>query len=285
MQQKTSLFPAVALMAALAAGCATTGVNKGDINLISVPQEIAMGEEFSKEIARTYPILDDPAITAYFQKIGESIARHSDWPDLKYHFQVVNTADVNAFAIPGGWIYVHRGLIERADNLSEVACVMAHEIGHVVARHGTEMLTKQYGIALVMQLVLGENPKLWQKIVADLFSTAGILAYSRKQEYEADDLGVQYAYRAGYDPNGMVTFFQKLLELQQREPSLLEVWFSTHPPTSERIERARANIAKLPPKPDLIVEDSEFEAIQARLRGLPAPKTIRDIEKERKQSD
>ncbi|MDZ7374832.1 MAG: M48 family metallopeptidase [candidate division KSB1 bacterium] len=264
------------LGALVALGCATTGVNKGDINLISVQQEVQMGQEFSREIARTYPILEDPEITAYFQRIGERIARSSDWPNLQYHFQVVNTADVNAFAIPGGWVYVHRGLIERADNVSEVACVMAHEIGHVVARHGTEMLTKQYGIAIVTQLVLGQNPKLWQKITAELFTTAGILAYSRKQEYEADELGVQYAYRSGYDPNGMVTFFEKLLQLQEREPSLLEVWFSTHPPTSERIQRAKGLITKLPPKTDFVRDDPEFLRLRERLRALPPAERLKE---------
>jgi len=273
-----AVIPA-ALAAGLLVGCATTGINKGDINLISVQQEIEMGRQFAREIAQTYPILDDPVVTAYFQRLGERIARVSDWPDLQYHFQVVNTADVNAFAIPGGWVYVHRGLIERADNLSEVACVMAHEIGHVVARHGTETLTKQYGLAIITQLVLGQNPKLWQKIVADLFTTAGILAYSRKQEFEADELGVRYAYRAGFDPNGMVTFFEKLLEMQKREPGLLEVWFSTHPPTRERIERAKANIAKLPPKPGLRKDEPAFAKIQRRLRGLPETGTLKEIEK------
>jgi|YelNatPaOPRAMG01_1025707.scaffolds.fasta_scaffold00014_86 predicted Zn-dependent protease len=269
-------FWILTLAALWAAGCATTGVNKGDINLISVDQEIAMGQDFSREIAKTYPMLDDVEVTSYFQRLGERIARSSDWPDLQFHFQVVNTADVNAFAIPGGWVYVHRGLIERADNVSEVACVMAHEIGHVVARHGTETLTKQYGIAIVTQLVLGQNPKLWQKVVADLFTTAGILAYSRKQELEADDLGVRYAYRAGYDPNGMATFFEKLLQLQEREPTLLEVWFSTHPPTSQRIERVRAQIASLQLHPGLVKDDPEFLRVRDRIRAMPAVKTLRE---------
>ena len=276
------------LLAAVAAGtfalkCATTGINKGDINLISVEQEIAMGRQFSQEIAKTYPLLDDPEVTRYFQRLGEKIARNSDWPDLEYHFQIVNTADVNAFAIPGGWIYIHRGLIERAGSLSEVACVISHEIGHVVARHGTEMLTKQYGIALLTQLILGRNPKLWQKITTELFTTAGILAYSRKHEFEADELGVRYAFLSGYDPNGMVSFFEKLLKLEKSEPSLIEVWFSTHPPTQDRIRRARANIARLPDRADLIEDEPDFHRIQQRLKRSPKARTLRQIEEEKQK--
>ncbi|HFE53658.1 MAG TPA: peptidase M48 [Bacteroidetes bacterium] len=276
---------AVVLLIALAlvlTGCATTGVNKGDINLISVDQEVQMGRDFAAEIAKTYPLLKDPEINAYFQKLGEKLARASDWPDLQYHFQVVNTADVNAFAIPGGWVYIHRGLIERADNLSEVACVMGHEIGHVVARHGTELMTKQYGIALVTQLILGQNPKMWEKIAAQLFTTAGVLHYSRKHELEADRLGVRYAYKAGFNPNGMVTFFEKLQALQKREPSLIEVWFSTHPPTSERIKQAKAQIARLSLGPNLITDEPSFHQIQKKLKALPPVKTLGEIEKNRK---
>ncbi len=267
----------------LVAGCATTGVNKGDINLISVDQEIQMGRDFAAQIAKTYPLLKDKEINAYFQRLGEQIAKNSDWPDLTYHFQVVNTADVNAFAIPGGWVYIHRGLIERADNLSEVACVVGHEIGHVVARHGTELMTKQYGIALVTQLILGQNPALWEKIAAQLFTTAGVLHYSRKHELEADRLGIRYAYRAGYDPNGMVTFFEKLEALQKHEPSLIEVWFSTHPPTSERIKQAEKLIAELPAKPGLKKDEPSFHTIQTKLRALPKAKTLQEIEKEKKK--
>ncbi|NOZ56077.1 MAG: M48 family metalloprotease [Calditrichaeota bacterium] len=269
----------------LLSGCATTGVNKGDINLISVDQEIQMGRDFAAQIAKTYPLLKDEGINAYFQRLGEQIAKQSDWPDLQYHFQVVNTADVNAFAIPGGWVYIHRGLIERADNLSEVACVVGHEIGHVVARHGTELMTKQYGIALVTQLILGQNPALWEKIAAQLFTTAGVLHYSRKHELEADRLGIRYAYRAGYDPNGMVTFFEKLQALQKHEPSLIEVWFSTHPPTSERIKQAEKLIAELPAKPGLKKDEPSFHAIQKKLKALPKAKTLQEIQKEKEAKE
>ncbi len=269
----------------LLSGCATTGVNKGDINLISVDQEIRMGRDFAAQIAKTYPLLEDKEINAYFQRLGEQIAKQSDWPDLQYHFQVVNTADVNAFAIPGGWVYIHRGLIERADNLSEVACVVGHEIGHVVARHGTELMTKQYGIALVTQLILGQNPALWEKIAAQLFTTAGVLHYSRKHELEADRLGICYAYRAGYDPNGMVTFFEKLQALQKHEPSLIEVWFSTHPPTSERIKQAERLIAELPAKPGLKKDEPSFHAIQKKLKTLPKAKTLQEIQKEKEAKE
>jgi predicted Zn-dependent protease len=259
---------ALFLGAVMAAGCATSGINKGDLNFFSKNEEIELGRRFSEEIAQKYPLLEDREITDYFAQIGRRIAANSDWPDLEFHFYVVDSKEINAFAIPGGHVYLNRGLILRADNLSEVTGVLGHEISHVVARHGTEQLSKQYGFAIVAQLVLGENPAMWQKITAELFGTLGLLHYGRAAESEADRLGVRYVYKTGYDPQGMISFFEKLLALQKKQPGLLDKLFSTHPPTKERIEGVKAEIAKLPPRKDLVRDQPRFHQIQERLRSL-----------------
>ncbi|MDZ7260916.1 MAG: M48 family metallopeptidase [candidate division KSB1 bacterium] len=266
IQQKSfNLLPVGVVLLALFFGCATTGVNKGDLNLFTTEDELRLGEQFSQEVPKQYPILNDPQVTAYFDRIGQNIAAHSERSNIPYHFQVIDTDDINAFALPGGYIYIHKGLITHADNLSEVAGVIAHEVSHVVGRHGTEQLTRQYGFNVLTQLVLGENPGMIEQIIANLTGTLGILHYGRKAEHEADHLAVRYAYAANYDPMGLLTFFQKLQALSKSEPSKLEVLFSTHPPTSERINRVQAEINQLPSKPSLIKDDPEFQKIKAKL--------------------
>ena len=233
----------------LLTACATTGINRYQPNLFSTEEEVRMGAEFAKEVERQERLLPDVQIQNYVDQIGQRIAALSDRPNIKYHFKVIDKPDqVNAFALPGGYIYVYSGLLKRVESEAELAGVLAHEIGHVAARHATERLTLMYGYQLGVSLLLGEDPSEIAKLVSNLFGVGGLLAYSRRDEYEADRLGVQYANSAGYDPNGLLSFLKKLKEMEKREPGLLEQLLSTHPPTSERIKRVREQIARLPQK-------------------------------------
>lgn len=252
----------------LGAGC---GGPLKNFNLISEQEELEMGKQFSQEVEKEVRIYHDAEVAAYINDLGQMLARHSQRPDIPYYIKVVDTDDVNAFALPGGYLYVNRGLISTAESESELAGVMGHEIGHVVGRHGTEQLSKQYGLQIVTSLILGNDPTLSRQIAANIAGiggTMGLFSYGRDAEREADAFAVQEMYDAGIDPEGMATFFEKLLALHEREPGGLEALFSTHPNTKERIDNVRAQIARLPPKSGLRKDSERFHRIKARLPAL-----------------
>ena len=257
------LAAAAALLAA--AGCATTGINKGDFNIISSDEEVRMGAEFSAQVDSQFTVYDDPQLNAYVQSVGDRVTAVSDRRDIQYHFAVIEEDQVNAFALPGGYIYVYTGLLETLDDEAQLAAVLAHEVGHVTARHATERLTAMYGYQVVASLILGENPNQYAALVAGIFSTTGFLAYSRANEFEADRLGTTYAYRAGYDPAGMSELLGTFLDTEQRQPSRLESWLSTHPPTADRISGVQAVIASLPPRQGSMRNADVYGRMKARL--------------------
>jgi|WetSurMetagenome_2_1015567.scaffolds.fasta_scaffold38199_3 beta-barrel assembly-enhancing protease len=251
--------------ALLAGGCATTGINKGQINIITTDEEVKMGQEFSVEVAKQYKIYDNAAVTAYVQSVGDRIAAHSDRRDIAYHFAVIDKNEVNAFAVPGGYIYVYTELMKDADDEAELAAVIAHEVGHVAARHSTERMTAQYGYQFVAGLVLGQNPNAVAKLVTDMAATGGFLKYSRNDELEADELGAKYLYAAGYDPQGMVDLLNKLKGLETAEPTKFETWFMTHPATSERLARVTTEVAGFAKLPNPVRNKAAYAKIKAQL--------------------
>ncbi len=264
------LFPIV-LVACLAAlpGCA----GLAQVNIISTEDEIAMGTQFSKEIEKgEIKLWRDPEVQAYIDSLGQLLARNSDRNDIPYVIKVVDTDEVNAFAIPGGYLYVNRGLITTAANESELAGVMGHEIGHIVGRHSAKQITRQYGLSVLSGVLLGSDPSAVAQITSGLVGNGALLKYGRDAELEADSYGIVETYRAGIDPSGMATFFEKLLGLHESQPSGLETLFSTHPPTTERIAKARAQIAQLPARSSLSKDSARFHAIQKKLPALKKEK-------------
>ena len=243
-------------------GCAGT---ISDINIFSDAQEVQLGKQFSRQIEQDLKIYSDPTVTAYIDQLGQHLANHSQRQNITYYFKVVDTEVVNAFAIPGGYLYVNIGLIRAAENESELAGVIGHEIGHVVGKHGVKQMTRQLGLAAMAQLALGENQSKLKQMVAGLAANGVLMKYGRDAEREADIYAVQEMYDAGIDPEGMATFFEKLLKLQKGKPSKLEQIFSTHPPTAERIATVRARIAQLPRKPNLKKDSQRFHQIKKRL--------------------
>jgi len=241
--------------------CSTIGINRGQINLISTSQEVEMGNRFADEIAKQYRFLDVPDIQHYVGQVGARLATVSDRTDIEYHFTVVDDKDqVNAFALPGGWVYVHTGLLNEAEDEGELAAVLAHEIGHVAARHHTEEMTKLLGYSLLMQLVLGEDPNQYAALAAELFGTLGQLKFSRNNELESDELALKYLSRAGYRPDALVSFLEKLHRMEGREPSKVTAFLSTHPIGQVRLDRAREaarQYAAPAPSPDI---QSRYEA-------------------------
>lgn len=256
---------AVPLLAALGlTGCAAVG----QLNLISEEQELQMGAQFAAELEKELTFVTDPEVVSYVDQLGQSLVRVSQRSDIPYTFHVVDTDDVNAFAVPGGYLYVNRGLIEAADNESELAGVLAHEIGHVVGRHSARQLTQQIGIAAVAQMVLGENPGMVADLTARIVATGAIMSYSRDMESEADAYGVQEVYDAGIDPAGLATFFDKLEEMRGGSGGgKLEKFFSTHPDPGARASDVRAQAAKLPSR-SLRQDSPRFQAVKVKVKAL-----------------
>lgn len=233
-----------------------------------------MGQEYSAQINQQLPIVEDAAIRRYINTLGDRIQRQPGNRDIPYTFHVVNSDQVNAFAVPGGYVYINRGLIERSENLSELAGVIGHEIGHVEARHSAEMLERmqaaQVGLALG-SVLLGRQPEGVAGAAVQVGAAAYFSHHSREDELEADAIAVRLLPGVDIDPRGIGTFFQKLLEDQDRTPSILEQWFSTHPLTQERIDQVRRLIDRMDLPPGLQVHSQAYEDFKARVRTLPPP--------------
>ncbi|HEX2209303.1 MAG TPA: M48 family metallopeptidase [Longimicrobium sp.] len=254
--------------AGAAAGCAPQ---------VSTQQEQQIGAQYSQQINRQMPMLNDQSTLAYVNQIGSRLAAIADPRGIRYHFYVVNSDVVNAFALPGGYVYVNRGIIERADNLSEFAGVLAHEIGHVAERHSIEQLQRaqnaNLGLNVLYGVLLGRAPSGIEQAGIQVGGTAVFAGYTRDAEREADRVGVAYMVRAGYNPIGLATFFEELLDMQQRQPSRVEQWFSTHPTTQERVASTRAIIAATPgaQNSNLTTDTRAFQNFRSRVTSLPAP--------------
>lgn len=238
-------------------------------DLITVDQEWAMRNELFAQAAQQKPLVNDPAALQYLNAIGRRIAAQTPYGNRRWDFFVVRDGSVNAFNLPGGLIFVNTGLIAEADTLDELADVMAHEIGHGAARHGTQMMTRAYGYNLLARLVLGRDPGMLRQITARLVGTGVMNHYSRDAERQADSLGVGYAYRAGFDPQGFEDFFGKLARLQKTRPSKVGQFFSDHPLTQERIQNVAAEIARLPRHAALVRDSPEYQRFRARFPVAP----------------
>jgi predicted Zn-dependent protease len=252
-------------VAALAASCGVTQ-----------DEELALGEQTAREVEAQLPMVADPAVRDFVQALGDSIAGLTDRGDLRWRFSVVNAPEVNAFAIPGGHVYVNRGLIERAEKLDELAGVLGHEIAHVTERHSAEQLETQRkantGLAVVCTLTSLCDNEL-ARVAINVGGTAVFARHSRGDEAEADSVGIHHVMRAGFDPRGIPDFFGRLLEQREREPTLLDSWFGTHPLEEERVAAARREIARLEERSleGLTRDLPVFQRFKARLAALPAP--------------
>src|SRR5271163_826881 len=246
-------------------------VGKG-VNFYSLEREIALGKQYAQEVERTSKMIDDPVVTEYVNRVGQNLVRNSD-ARVPFTIKVIDSDEVNAFALPGGFFYVNSGLILRAQEESELAGVMAHEISHVTARHITKNETKGQimQLASIPLILLGPGGWAGYGIYQGLNIAMPMtyLVFSRAAEKEADYLGVQYMYKAGYDPNAYVTFFERIQADEKRRPGTIPKVFSTHPPTPDRIENTQKEIASiLPSKAEYIVTTSEFDSVKARLRNI-----------------
>ncbi|HEY0510360.1 MAG TPA: M48 family metallopeptidase [Thermoanaerobaculia bacterium] len=267
-------LPSALLVAVLGLAVTAAAPRTGEgFDLISVDQEWAMRSEMFTQVAQQKPIVNDPAVTQYLNALGRRLAAQTPYGNRRWDFFVVRDGSVNAFNMPGGLVFVNSGLVAEADTLDELADVMAHEVGHGAARHGTRMMTRAYGYNLLARLVLGRNPGMLRQILARLVGTGAMNHYSRDAERQADYLGVGYAYKAGFDPQGFEDFFGKLARLQRSRPSKVGQFFSDHPLTQERIQNVHAEIARLPrPRVALVRDSPDYQRFRKLVSAAaPAP--------------
>ena len=246
-----------------AIGCRDVG--KG-LNFYSLEKETALGKQMAQEVERDAKIVYDPVIAEYVSRLGQNLARSSD-AKVPFTIKILDTSEVNAFALPGGFLFVNSGLIAIAGNEAELAGVMAHEIAHVAARHGTRQASRSdLAHSATLPLIFAGG---WTRFAVYQAASAAIpiafLKFSRGFEAEADMLGLQYMYKAGYDPTAFVDFFEKIETLERKTPGTLAKVFSTHPMTEDRIRAAQENIQNLEPRHEYVLNTSEFIGIRARL--------------------
>jgi beta-barrel assembly-enhancing protease len=239
-------------------------------NWVSLEKEIALGSQIAQQFEQTAKLVEDPVVSEYVDRLGQNIVKHSD-AKVPFHIKVVDTDEVNAFAFPGGYFYVNKGLILAADNEAELAGVMAHEISHVAARHATERMSKaQYlQLAAIPALFVGGY---WAQMGIQNALGLGInlelLGITRDSEKEADQLGIQYLWNSGYDPNAFVSFFEKLQAEEKSKPGRLAGFFRTHPYTVDRIAASMDEQRYLPEKDAYTVNSSEFDRVRGRLQSI-----------------
>jgi predicted Zn-dependent protease len=244
-------------------------VGKG-VNFYSLEKEIALGKQLAQEVEREAKIVDDPVIAEYVNRVGQNLVRNSD-AKVPFTIKVIDSEEINAFALPGGFFFVNSGLIMKAETEAELAGVMAHEIAHVAARHGTRQATRGQIInyASIPLIFMGGWTGYAIRQGAGLAIPLGFLNFSRGFEREADFFGLQYLYKAGYDPTAFVDFFEKIQTLEKKKPGSISKVFSTHPMTDDRIKQSQKEIQEvLESKPEYVVSTSEFNDVKNRLLAM-----------------
>src|SRR6476620_11641798 len=248
---------------------------------VSTQQEVEMGQQYAAQINQQLPIIQDPELNRYINVLGDSISRLTERQDLpEWHFYIVDSKEVNAFAVPGGFVYVNRGLIERTQRMDQLAGVLGHEIGHVVKRHSIQQMQQQQGanIGVTLACVLTSicNNQAGQAAI-QVGGTALFARFSRGDESEADEEGIRNVIRAGISPNGIPEMFQILINERQSNPSAVEGWFATHPLEEDRIQATRAQIAQISPSilRTLSTDSQRYQAFKQRIRALPPSPTPR----------
>jgi predicted Zn-dependent protease len=240
---------------------------------VSDESEIALGQANAEQIERGLPLVSDSVVTSYVQTLGTRLAKRTSRANLPWRFRVIDSKDVNAFALPGGFVYVNRGLIERSDRMDELAGAIGHEIGHVVRRHSVQQLKRsggtRIGIALLCALT-NVCDSHSARIAIDVGGAAWLAHHSRAAEAEADSEAVANTSRAGIDPEGIPSLFRVLLAARAQQPGLVQTFFASHPLEEDRIDRTEGLVRGIDPaiERSLARDDEPFQAVKRRLAGL-----------------
>lgn len=242
--------------------------------VVSTQQEVELGTQYAQQINSQIPLVNDASVNQYINSLGNSIARVADQRNLRWRFYVVDSREVNAFAVPGGYVYVNRGLIERARTMHQLAGVLGHEIAHVTERHSVEQLAQAQRADLGLTLACVLTSVCQSGVASAAIQVGGsalFAKFSRDDELQADDRAVSYVMRAGIDPRGIVTMFQTLLNERRSRPSAVDAWFRTHPLEEDRIARTQAQIAQIPASRlrGLRVDNAAYQQFRSRLAAVP----------------
>jgi len=248
-------------------------------NWYSLASELRMGREYSRELESQVKLLNDPIVTEYINRIGQTLARNSD-ARIPFTIKVIDSDEVNAFTLPGGFLYVYSGLILAADDEAELAGAMAHEIAHVAARHATRQMTRSNLITLlsVPLIFVGGGIAFAVESMSQAMVPLALSKFSRSFEAEADYFGLQYMYVVGYDPEALISFFEKVQVLEREKPRTLSRAFASHPQTADRVKKSQLEIKRiLPARGQYIVTTSDFDLVKTRLRGLQEQREEKQI--------
>ena len=243
---------------------------KGLGNWYSIEREVSMGKQYAAMIESSVKMVSDPVVSEYVNRVGQNLVRNSD-AKVPFTIKVIDSDEVNAFALPGGFFYVNSGLVLAADEEAELAGVMSHEIAHVAARHATRQMTRGnlVNLASIPLIFVGGGIGYAVRSAAGLGLPLTFLRFSRGFEEEADFLGLQYMYKAGYDPQAYITFFEKIQAKEKKKPGTLAKAFSTHPQTPDRISKTQREIARiLPAREQYVISTSEFDNVKIRLAAI-----------------
>jgi predicted Zn-dependent protease len=245
------------------------------ISLVSVEEEVAIGKQAAAQVGQKMPALRDAQVAGYLRRLGLRLAGHAPGPKYPYTFAVVDDGEINAFALPGGPVFVHRGVFRAATNESQLAGVVAHEIAHIAQRHAASQLTKtmltNWGIGLLGAVLGNTGGAGPTQVAAGLLANGAFLKFSRDDEAEADRVGLDILMRAGWDARGMVELFEILRREARRDPGAVEVFLSTHPSPQDRISWLQADVAR---SHGGRRDSREFQAVKARVGRLPAPRPV-----------
>lgn len=248
------------------------------VNLYSIEKEITVGKGLAQEIEKSAKIVEDPIIAEYVNRIGQNLVRNSD-AKVPFTIKVIDAEEINAFALPGGFLFVNRGLLDFAKEESELAGVMAHEIAHVAARHGTRQVSRGTiaNLATIPLIFMGGWAGYGIQQAANVTIPVTFLRFSRAFEEEADILGIQYLYKAGYEPLAFINFFEKIQAQEKKKPGTVSKIFSSHPTTDSRIKLAQRYIdGALKPQSQYVITTSEFNEVKKRIQTITGRRRLKD---------
>ena len=244
--------------------------NQSNLSFITIDEEMALGEELTTQILQSLPVLRNQEINDFFNRLCQQIRVASDWEGMTYKLYIVNQPDINHFSLPGGSIFIFRGVIEDAETVSEIAAVIAHEVAHIANRDGVERVGTKYGYAFAAQRVLGTFPEIAKQIVRNLYSPEGtILDYPKDSELAADETAVKYAWRANFEPSVYIKYLERVRDMTQSKDDLVALLALTHPSPTDRIKRVRSELDKIPSKTSLIENVPIYDEMREKLARIP----------------
>jgi len=265
MAKRFLVAPIAVLFVVALAGCGSSGIGGASGASVSLDQEWQLGDQMAAQVAQQVHFVNDPVANSYVRAVGERIHAQTPLANRPFDFHIVDDPEINAFSIPGGHVYVNRGLIGAANKADELAAVLAHEESHIVARHVIKQAEQQQTIGAIGSILLGQNPGVLQQLVAQVLAGGAMARFSRADEKEADDLGLRFMASAGYNPRGMLDMFQTLQAQEKSRPDRVSRFFLDHPLTQDRINDVSGRIGSMASSSGMITDEPEFHETKSRL--------------------